>query len=192
MPIYNIIKNNIVDIVWNKLNKVTPSTYSPDEAIATSMLGTPVYSNLEIKNGQWQDVVTGEIHKYSGLRFDAIAMQASQSKSLIETPIQGRNGTIKELICNEDYQIQIAGTLMSGLINVAPLEEKAVLSKICTAQCDVEVVSQFLNDLGIFNIVIKSWTIQEVTGSRDTFQFSINAVSQTPFDLEVVLEEEQN
>ncbi|MEJ1242111.1 DUF6046 domain-containing protein [Chryseolinea sp. T2] len=189
--IKNIIKNNVVDIVWTNVDKITPSTYEPDQAIATSLLGFPVYSNLQINNGQYKDVVTGEIHKYSGLRIDSAIMVVNGGKNLVETSIQGRNGTIKELIGNGDYQINISGFLLSQRINVAPIEEKNVLIRICQAQAPLEVVSQFLNDFGIFNIAIQNYSIQEDIGHRDRIPFTIQALSDLPYDIEIILEEEQ-
>lgn len=188
---FRIIKDNIVDIIYTGVNRIAPTEYEPDESIATSYLGTPVYSNLVISNGQWVDPVTGVITKYSGLRVDSAIMQVSGDKNIVMTEIQGRNGTIKELINNRDYQIQIGGFLISHQINVAPIEEKNVLIKICQAQAPVEVVSQFLNDFGIYNLVIQSYSIQEEQGHRSRIPFTLTCVSDLPYDLEIIQEQDQ-
>lgn len=188
---WRILKDNIVDVIYTGVNKIQPAEYTPDEAIATSYLGTPVYSNLVINNGQWIDPVYGQTVKYNGLRVDSAIIQVSGEKNIVMTEIQGRNGTIKELINNRDYQIQIAGYLISHQINVAPIEEKNVLIKIFQAQSPVEVVSQFLNDFGIYNMVIQACQISEEQGHRSRIPFTLTCISDIPYDLEIVQEQEQ-
>ncbi|HTF18157.1 MAG TPA: DUF6046 domain-containing protein [Chryseolinea sp.] len=180
----NIIKDNVIDVVYTRVNKIQPSTYEPDQAIATSYLGTPIYSNLQLKNGQYQDPVTGQIIKYSGLRVDSALFEVSGDKNIVETEVQGRDGTIKELISNRDYRVQISGLLISNLINVAPVEEKNVLIRLTNAKTSLEV-SSFLNDFGIYNIVVNSYSISEVQGKRGLVQFSLSCVSDQPYDLEI-------
>jgi hypothetical protein len=182
---FRIIKDNVVDAVYTRLNKIEASTYEPDQAIATSYLGTPIYSNLQINNGQFQDPATGEIIKYSGLRVDSALFVVNGDKNIVMTEIQGRDGSIKELVSNKDYQVQISGYLISNQINVAPIAEKNTLIKICNAKSSVEVVSSFLNDFGIFNLVIQSFQIEEIQGKRSIIGFSLSCVSDLPYDLEI-------
>lgn len=182
---FRLIKDNVVDVVYTKLNRIDASTYEPDQAIATSYLGTPIYSNLQINNGQFKDPVTGEVTKYGGLRVDSALFQVSGDKNIVITEVQGRDGSIKELISNKDYQVQISGYLISHQINVAPIAEKNTLIRICNAKTSVEVVSSFLNDFGIYNLVIQSYQISEVQGKRSIIEFSLTCVSDQPYDLEI-------
>lgn len=182
---FRIIKDNIVDVVYTKLNRIDASTYEPDEAIATSYLGTPIYSNLQIEPGQYKDPVTGDIIEYEGLRIDAVLFTVNREKNMVVTDIQGRDSSIKELIANKDYQIQMSGYLVSNKINVAPINEKNALIKICNAKTAIEVVSSFLNDFGIYNLVIQNYSLVELQGKRSVIEFTLNCLSDIPYDLEL-------
>lgn len=186
---FRIIKDNLVEIAYTNVNRVSPSTYEPDEQIAISLLGTPVYSNLVINKGQYQDVVTGEIIRFEGIRIDSVLFNVSREKNIVSTEIQGRDGSIKELIASKDYQINISGYLVSNQINVAPIELKNTLIQICNAKIAVEVVSSFLNDFGIYSMVIQSYQMAEVQGKRSLIEFSLSCLSDLPFDLEINQEE---
>lgn len=185
-----IIRDNLADYLYRESNRVAPSIYEPDQAVATSYLGTPIYSNLIINDGQYQDVVTGDIIKYEGIRIDTALFTVSGEKNIVITDIQGRDGSIKELIATKDYVIQIQGLLVSNKINVAPLAAKNTLIKICNAKSSVEVVSSFLNDFGIYNIIIQSYSIVEVQGKRNSIAFSLNCLSDIPYDLEIIKEQQ--
>lgn len=180
-----IIKDNVIHEIYARLNKIRPSVYEPDQAIATSYLGTPVYSNLQINGGQFQDPVTGEIIEFEGIIIDSVVFEVSGEKNIVSTDIQGRDGSVKELIALKDRSINIVGYLVSNQINVAPIELKNTMIKICDAKTSVEVVSSFLNDFGIFNIVIDKHSISEVQGKRSILQFSLQCVSDLPYDLEI-------
>jgi hypothetical protein len=182
---FRIVKDNLVDVVYTGVNRIGASTYEPDEAIATSYLGTPIYSNLEIQNGQFKDVTTGDIVKYEGLRIDSVLFTVSREKNMVVTEIQGRDGSIKELIANKDYTIQINGFLVSNKVNTAPINEKNALIKICNAKASIEVISSFLNDFGIYNMVIQNYSLAESQGKRSTIEFTLSCLSDTPFDLEL-------
>lgn len=182
---FRIIKDNLADIVYTNINRLNDSIYEPDEAIATSYLGTPIYSNLQIQAGQYQDPVSGDIVKYEGLRIDSVLFTVNREKNMVITEIQGRDGSIKELIANKDFSIQISGYLISNQINVAPISEKNALIKICNAKTSVEVVSGFLNDFGIYNMVIQNYSITETQGKRSVTEFSLNCLSDIPYDLEL-------
>jgi hypothetical protein len=184
MP-FRIIKDNLVDVVYTNINRISASTYEPDEAIATSYLGTPIFSNLHIQGGQFKDPVTGDIIEYEGLRIDSVLFTVNREKNMVITDIQGRDGSIKELIANKDFTIQISGYLLSNKINVAPVNEKNALIKICDAKTSIEVVSNFLNDFGIYNIVIQNYSIAEVQGKRSVIEFNLNCLSDIPYDLEL-------
>lgn len=186
---FNLIKDNIVVSGLGQINKVDPTVYSPDPAIATSFLGTPVYSNLTIRAGSFVDPVNGQTIKYPDLRIDTVLFDVNREKNIVVTDVQGRDGSIKEYIGNRDFQIGMNGVLVSNLINVAPVDLKAVLIAICNAKTSLEVTSQFLNDLGIFNIVISNYRFAERAGSHSTIDFSLQAISDIPYDLEISLEQ---
>lgn len=139
-----------------------------DTPIATSKLGTPVYSNIifnkSIVNG-WDDFIINDC-----------LITVNQAKKIITTEIQGRDGTVKEYIGMDDFQIQIVGRL-NGAYNVNPRSETKQLKQILDAGQPLALTSWWLQNLGITDIVIKSYNFPQTEGEYSTQYFSIDAIS---------------
>lgn len=158
-----------------------------EESIAVSLLNTPVIDNLVFQSGSYLDLEGNEI-EYDSLRIDAVLIEVNQVKNVIETPIQGRDTTVKEWISDGDYQINIRGIINNDTkLNqkIYPLNIVQDLIALCKAQRSLVVTSTFLNEVFEINdIVIKSYNVPQVEGMRNQQPFSINAVSDVPIDLE--------
>lgn len=158
-----------------------------EEPIAQSLLNTPVIDNIVFQADRYYDLEGNEI-TYNELRIDSVLIEVSQTKNIIKTPIQGRNGTVKEYISDGDYLINIR-----GVINNNPRQNQKVYPKsyvqdlinLCKAQRSLVVTSKFLNQIFEINdIVIENYSIPQVEGVRNQQPFSISAVSDVPIDLE--------
>lgn len=140
-----------------------------------SKLGTVVYSNL-IFNKYKPAPEMEATETWEEFRIDDVLISVSQNKKIVTTEIQGRAGTIKEYIGLDDFQVQITGRL-TGAYNVNPKEETDQLNKILSAKQPLDVSSWYLQNLGIFSIVIKDYNFQQVEGEYSTQYFNINALS---------------
>ena len=184
--VFNIVKQNLSNFVYDKLANLKVTNYKPgDQAIATSLIGTPVYSNLFIQSGSTQDPTNGRIVNYPSLRIDSAIMQVEGGKDYIKTEIQGRDGSVKEFISNKDYQINVTGFLISSVPNLTPVEEKNSLISISNAKTSISIVSSFLIDFGIYNMVIDTFRVEEKQGYRNIIPFSMTCTSDLPYDLEI-------
>jgi hypothetical protein len=161
---------------------VDPST--PDAAIAISSLGTPVYSNLEIEGGSYTDD-NGNTIQYPSIRVDSALFIVSQSKNIVKTAVQGRNGTVKEFISDGDYQISISGSISGKGNNIYPKDDVAALDKILKAPVALAVTSWYLNQLGIHSIVVEYYSLPQQPGRNAQQDFQISAVSDTPVILQL-------
>lgn len=148
-----------------------------------SQLGTPVYSDLDISAGQWTDA-DGTIHQYPSFKCETVLFTVNQSKNIIKTPIAGRDGTIKEYIGKGDYVISINGTL-SGGNDRHPFELTNDLRRILDAPVAISVNSWFLNRMGIYQIVVEDYNLQQQAGRYSQQDFQINALSDIPVILRV-------
>src|SRR3990167_7460356 len=96
-------------------NFVQPQEIQEDTPVAQSILGTPVYDNIVFQGGKYKTLEGDEITYAGGpnsenFRIDNVLMTLSQSKNIVTTALQGRDGTIKEFMSNGDYVINIAGS----------------------------------------------------------------------------------
>ena len=119
----------------------------------------------------------------------------NQEKNIVTTPLQGRDGTIKEYISDGDYAITIDAAVCSYVINqnedadyteshsypVAQLQELISFLKI---KDTLKVQSDFLILFGVTDAVVKSYgMVQETHSNRQSFQ--IQMLSDTPYEIKI-------
>ena len=149
-----------------------------------SKLGTVVYSNIIFNAG----VILGEngvADTWDDFRIDDVLLNVSQSKKIITTEIQGRDGTVKEYIGLDDFQIQITGRL-NGSYNVNPKELTRQLKIILSAGQPLEITSWYLQNLDITDIVVKDFNFGQAEGEYSTQYFTINALSDKRFEAKII------
>lgn len=93
-----------------------------------------------------------------------------------------RRGTVKEVWCSNDYEIQIAGVFIADSADELPAEDMARLRTYCEAAKVVEVESDLLEVFNITRIAIETFQFAHTAG-RQNRQFSIKAYSDDDFDL---------
>jgi len=167
----------------NQYDGNIPNTYNPDERVATSMLGTPVYSDLNIQGGSYTDN-DGNTITFPAVQLDTILFVVTQSKNIVITNVQGRNGSIKEYISDDDYNITISGTII-GSNNVYPKDDVLGLKKVLDAPISLNVNSWFLNQFGVHGIVVKDYNFPQVAGRNSQQEFTISAISDLPVILQI-------
>ena len=144
-----------------------------------------------------------EGERYS-LLFQEVIISVTQERNIVTTPLQGRDGTIKEYISNGDYGItlDIALTDYEGEPSEQadeefllpkqdyPLNQLETLRKLLTTPEAVEVESDFLTKhaFGIKSAVVTSFSLQQETHSnRQSVQ--IQMLSDEPYEIKVTNDE---
>ena len=177
-----------------------------DENTPFSYLGTPILDPFTFNGGNFQRRnESGEIvsvpfpdergAKGVGLTIPTAIIEVNQVKNIITTPIQGRDGTVKEYISKGDYMITVTG-IISGQMdeqtgevrdigNVYPTADVQKLISICEVPDSLDVTSDFL---GMFlkedsKVVITDYNIPQQIGVRNFQTFTINMLSDTPINL---------
>lgn len=111
----------------------------------------------------------------------------SLAKTIKQTPTVGRlrNGTVKEYITTEDYQIKIRGVCFNENEDEAdlyPSDQVDTLNKLVEINDSLELVSNpFLELFGIRNIVLLNIDFDEMVGQPSIQKYIITAVSDTDF-----------
>jgi len=149
-----------------------------------SKLGTVVYSNIIFNAGVILDE-NGVADYWNDFRIDDVLLSVSQSKKIITTEIQGRDGTVKEYIGLDDFQIQITGRL-NGTYNVNPKDLTRQLKIILSAGQPLEITSWYLQNLDITDIVVKDFNFGQTEGEYSTQYFTINALSDKRFEAKII------
>ena len=177
-----------------------------EDADAISYLGTPILDPFTFNGGNF--FATDDISKENpipfpdekgtdgvGLFIPNMIIEVNQTKNIITTPIQGRDGTVKEFISRGDYLITLSGIItgkmdeengeVRDIGNVYPEDDVNKLITICEVPDSLDVTSTFL---GMFlkedsRVVITDYNIPQQIGVRNFQTFTINMLSDTPIEL---------
>ena len=139
--------------------------------------------DITFKAVEYIDFITGYHRFTKDLIFQTVLLTVSQAKKIITTEIQGMNGTVKEYIGMDDYAITVNG-IITGTNGQNPTNEIIELKNMLKANVAIPVMCTYLNNLEIFNIVVKDFTLDQEPGGYSKQNFSINCMS----DVDVILQ----
>jgi hypothetical protein len=181
--------------------------YDRDEKLGLSSLGTPIYTDLTLLGVDYTDNLTGRYISLPNDRFrsgsnqstagnssgigvafymnlETVLMTVTKPKRVIKTEIQGRDGTVKEYIGADDMQITI-NVKITGRNGVYPRDEVNRLIAWLDAPVSKGIVAWWLDNIGVSDIVIESYTMPQVEGGYSYQMFAINAISDAPVELKI-------
>ena len=155
--------------------------------------GLPVFTSLEFEENTFQDT-SGEVVNVQSLRIDTVLITVNMSKNIIKTPIQGRNGTVKEYASDGDFQISIKGVLTGRGRNEYPEFETRLLIRHLTVPSTIQVTSEFLGNFssispsgieGIQDVIVENFSFPQSEGFHNVQLFNINMLSNAPIELTI-------
>jgi hypothetical protein len=159
-----------------------PVGVDPDPAMYMSTLGTPVVADIVFQGGAYTDDETGRVVTFAEVTLATVLVTVSQPKRIIRTEIQGRDGSVKEYIGMDDFQVSVNG-IITGTNGTFPFQEVAALHKILRAPITIPVVSAYLQLFDIFNLVISDYAFDQEPGGYSKQNFTINSISDKPVEL---------
>ena len=154
-----------------------------------SKFGLPVFDVLDFNQLKYTTADNKNI-TVEALSMATVLIDVSQSKNIVTTPIQGRNGTVKEYISDGDYIINIKGVVVGDGNEVRPEDKLGVLLGFCQAPVEINVASNILASFGIYTLVIKDYTFNQLEGQRNVIPFELNCMSETPFEIKAQTQNE--
>ena len=149
----------------------------------SNYIGNPTQTRLVFK---YKDRVTELIE---------CIITVNQEKNIVTTPMEGRDGTIKEYISDGDFTISVDAAVSNFKINTDgdaentwntdyPKLKVKSLASLLKIKDTLEVHSEFLAFFKIQNVVIKSYgMVQETHSNRQAF--NIQMLSDTPFEIKI-------
>lgn len=155
---------------------------APDPALYLSALGTPVVADVTFVGGSYTDNDTGRVITFPSLTLETVLITVSQPKRIVKTDIQGRNGSVKEYIGMDDWQITING-ILTGPNGIFPVEDFSDIRDIFKAPITIPVVSRYLQLLEIFSIVVQDYLFDQEPGGYSKQNFTLQCISDVPVEL---------
>lgn len=191
-----IVKSEIANSIKKKLlsvgtpppaNETKNIVITPDPSdleIGKSLLGTPVYTRVVLRRSA-DTVTANDISGDGYIKLDNAIVVARQTKNIVTTSVHGKSGTIKELISDGDYMIDITARIISQYGNVSPVDQVNNLSKLLKEENELVIDSDFLQLLGVTYVVVSSYDFSQVEGSRGIIDFKMSLLSDEPVELEL-------
>lgn len=120
------------------------------------------------------------------LDLDCVIVEAELPKVIKYTQLQGRNGSVKEYIADDDWVINMKGVIVSGDKESYPQTEVGLLQELSAIKDRIYVSSEFINKLlDVTSIVIERIKLPQREGKISQQAFEIIARSDTAFELEI-------
>ncbi len=132
--------------------------------------------------GRWYFMPVVFEHKGTEYEIPNSVISINGKKTIVETPMVGRKGTVKELISVDDYEINIAGVALDIDFpdqQIAKLNELYNINESITLKCALTDI--FLEEED--KVVIKSIDFQEMRGCETAQIFKMNLVTDRSFEL---------
>jgi hypothetical protein len=189
---YNLSNVRVPDVRDNPYNAVDVQAgyVAPDATRSASLypenkggyLGVPVFTDLTLQGSFYTDNITGEQITFPDITFDAVLCTVDFVSRIVKTEIQGRDGTVKEYIGEDDARVTIQGVI-TGANGVYPQNEVNLLNQWRKAPISKGAVCGFLQNLGISNLVVESFNLPQILGGYSYQTFTMNCISDIPVEL---------
>lgn len=127
-----------------------------DPELYKSMLGTPVLTEVAISGGRYTRWTGRQQQQltFPTIRIPAAVVEVSRAKRIVTTQVAGRDGTFKEYIGADDYQVVIRTVLASDSYQY-PRDQVDALKQVENANVALNVSGRALEIHGISRLVIQ-------------------------------------
>lgn len=153
-----------------------------------ALLGNPIFMPLVFEETTYNTLVNGEKKtesiKIDRMFFPVVMIEASRSKVIEVTTIEGRNGTIKEFSNLGDYEISIKGTLVGNEGNY-PTQQVQHLIKFENCPVAIPTANDFLKYIGVNGVVIKRISWRNNQGYENMQAFELECMSDADVKLNI-------
>lgn len=149
------------------------------------VFGSQIYGSITLgARNPGQNPVTwidnnGQTQTMPELVIASAIINATPTKSIVKTNIQGRDGSIKEYIGMDDVDMNIE-CVINLKPNQARLDIMRQLNLLYSAPTAVPITNYYLNTLGVDYIVINNIQWSQKPGEYSNLYFTINASSDMP------------
>lgn len=138
-----------------------------------------VVENIMFNKDDFNGYKTGIANNYS---FPRCIISVGQKKNVITTKIMGKDGTIKEFVGMDDFEVKLEVTIF-GKNGQYPYEDVNNLTQYLIYKQPIPVTCDYLNQIfGINYLIIKDYDINMEAGSISQQHVTITALSDKLYD----------
>ena len=138
---------------------------------------------VQFLSGSYEDY-KGRIVTFPEIKLESALVSVSQAKKIVNTEIDGQDGTVTEYIGMGDYDITLNG-IFTGANGVEPIQQKIDLKKMLNAPIPIDIVCPQLQTLDIHQVIVTGFDIPQDEGGISYQRFSISFISHVPKILKI-------
>lgn len=123
----------------------------------------------------------------------ATVVDVHRQKTVVKTPVAGRDGTVKELIGAEDWRVRIRGVITPSCLeknpvgdaNAYPYDEVRRLRNLVQLPAALDVVAEIFTTLGIDRLVIENLDLPRLESYPNVQPYTLDCVSDEAVELAI-------
>lgn len=160
-------------------------TYTQPQGMRRSVLGTPVWDTFQLRVPGKALAYTGDTDPWTLQLPDATLIEFTRAKRIVMTQVQGRDGSIKELVGMDDWTITVKSVAMNYEVLDYPHAYIDRLLAFLEHPGALEVISPHFNDKGIYSVVVESFRLPQVEGYPSMAPIELQLRSDTATELQI-------
>jgi hypothetical protein len=146
-----------------------------------SITGAPL---RKFKKGVWYFMPVSFESNGKKWEFNDAVVSIAAKKTIIETPLVGRKGTVKELISIDDYEIKLVVVVSGDDYPEQEIQQVVRLWEINESiKMNCAVTDYFLQEDD--RVVVKNFDFPAMEGNEDTQVITMTLLSDKNFELEI-------
>jgi hypothetical protein len=119
------------------------------------------------------------------IKIATLIIEVTKQKNIVKTIIQGSTGSVNEYISTMDDVVVISGVI-AGSNGIYPYNEVSDLNKLIQAPVAFKVISRWLQNLNIDNLIIVSADIPQREGGYSFQDFRLYCENDIPIELNII------
>jgi hypothetical protein len=156
------------------LNQPRAANYTSEDILnngSIGVFGVPVFSDIILDpKGDNVTIVRSTI-------------EVTRQNTIVATPLQGRNGTVKEYISAQDWVITVRGSIQTQDNEIYPVSDIRKLVKLLGNADKIEVNSEYLALFDIHTIVLESDNYPQGEAQQNVQNFELRFLSDEDISL---------
>jgi len=171
---YNVVLQEATELALGY--QVQPASAMKDYGFQDKAFfsGIPIFQPTLLKS-------TDDQNRSEELFLDAAVVNLNRIKTVIVTPVQNRDSSVKEFINNGDWNIQISGIFWDKGWRY-PLEKVQDFNRFMEKNTTLQVVNEIINGLGIYEVVVTGYNLAK-TPNINCQAYSFDSLSEKPLPL---------
>ncbi|MGB1217370.1 MAG: DUF6046 domain-containing protein, partial [Saprospiraceae bacterium] len=158
------------------------SGYSEEKA---SYMNSPIVAPMKFIGGRYKENRSDTAFiAYEDFDMPPVTLvEFSRRKNIIQTRVAGRDGTVKEYIGMDDYQVTFRGMMVNREENLPPELQIRQFAALTEVPDKIDIEGDFFEYLGIFSLVVESWTLPQLEGHPAVQPFTLTCIQDKPFEI---------